>query len=121
MHLRDFSISETSGVKKAYRGTYLGACQKGTKNDQGDVTGFDYIKRMGYNYVQLQPVFDHHKTYDKNGNLLYNWGYDPENYNVPDRQFAVDQKNPLAPILELKKMIQDYHEAGYWGHHGCCL
>lgn len=112
MHLRDFSISETSGVKKAYRGTYLGACQKGTKNDQGDVTGFDYIKRMGYNYVQLQPVFDHHKTYDKNGNLLYNWGYDPENYNVPDRQFAVDQKNPLAPILELKKMIQVYHEAG---------
>ena len=112
MHLRDFSISETSGVKKAYRGTYLGACQKGTKNDQGDVTGFDYIKRMGYNYVQLQPVFDHHKNYDKNGNLLYNWGYDPENYNVPDRQFAVDQKNPLAPILELKKMIQAYHEAG---------
>ena len=83
MHLRDFSISETSGVKKAYRGTYLGACQKGTKNAQGDVTGFDYIKRMGYNYVQLQPVFDHHKNYDKNGNLLYNWGYDPENYNVP--------------------------------------
>ena len=112
MHLRDFSISETSGVKKAYRGTYLGACQKGTKNAQGDVTGFDYIKRMGYNYVQLQPVFDHHKNYDKNGNLLYNWGYDPENYNVPDRQFAVDQKNPLAPILELKKMIQVYHEAG---------
>ena len=112
MHLRDFSISETSGVKKAYRGTYLGACQKGTKNAQGDVTGFDYIKRMGYNYVQLQPVFDHHKNYDKNGNLLYNWGYDPENYNVPDRQFAVDQKNPLAPILELKKMIQAYHEAG---------
>lgn len=112
MHLRDFSISETSGVKKAYRGTYLGACQKGTKNAQGDVTGFDYIKRMGYNYVQLQPVFDHHKNYDKNGNLLYNWGYDPENYNVPDREFAVDQKNPLAPILELKKMIQAYHEAG---------
>lgn len=112
MHLRDFSISETSGVKKAYRGTYLGACQKGTKNAQGDVTCFDYIKRMGYNYVQLQPIFDHHKTYDKNGNLLYNWGYDPENYNVPDRQFAVDQKNPISPILELKKMIQVYHEAG---------
>ena len=112
MHIRDFSISETSGVKKSYRGTYLGACQKGTKNDHGDVTGFDYLKRMGYNYVQLQPVFDHHKTYDKDGKLLYNWGYDPENYNVPDRQFAADQKNPVAPILELKKMIQTYHEAG---------
>ena len=78
MHLRDFSISETSGVKKSYRGTYLGACQKGTRNAHGDLTGFDYLKRMGYNYVQLQPVFDHHKTYDKGGKLLYNWGYDPE-------------------------------------------
>ena len=48
----------------------------------------------------------------KVGELLYNWGYDPENYNVPDRQFAADQKNPVAPILELKKMIQAYHEAG---------
>ena len=41
MHLRDFSISETSGVKKSYRGTYLGACQKGTRNAHGDVTCFD--------------------------------------------------------------------------------
>ena len=119
MHLRDFSISETSGVKQSYRGTYLGACQKGAKNAHGDVTGFDYLKRMGYNYVQLQPVFDHHKTYDKDGKLLYNWGYDPENYNVPDRQFAADQKNPVAPILELNKMIQTYHEAGIGGHLGC--
>ena len=46
MHLRDFSILETSGVKKSYRGTYLGACQKGTKNAHGDVTGFDYLKPM---------------------------------------------------------------------------
>ena len=74
MHLRDFSILETSGVKKSYRGTYLGACQKGTKNAHGDVTGFDYLKRMGYNYVQLQPVFDHHKTYDKDGKLALQLG-----------------------------------------------
>lgn len=112
MHIRDFSKSKTSGVKEKYRGTYLGACQEGTKNAHGDVTGFDYIKGMGYNYIQLQPVFDHHKTYDEKGNILYNWGYDPENYNVPDRQFAADQKNPLAPILELKNMIQAYHKAG---------
>ncbi len=38
------------------------------------------------------------------------WGHDPENYNVPDCQFAADQENPVAPILELKKMIQTYHE-----------
>lgn len=48
-----------------------------TKNDKGEVTGFDYLKLRGYNYVKLQPVFDHHKTYDKDGKLLYNWGDDP--------------------------------------------
>ena len=73
-------------------------------------------KRMGYNYVQLQPVFDHHKTYDKDGKLLQLGLVIPRITNVPDRQFAADQKNPVAPILELKRMIQAYHEAGIGGH-----
>ena len=112
LHLRDFTKSASSGLEAGLRGTFLGACQPGTRNACGDVTAFDYIRQMGYSYVQLQPVFDHHKTYDADGNLNYNWGYDPENYNVPDRQFAADQKDPLAPILEMKRMIQAYHEAG---------
>nr|WP_239551654.1 type I pullulanase [Streptococcus saliviloxodontae] len=112
MHLRDLTTSESSGIEAAYRGTYLGACQTGSQNAQGDSTAFDHIKKMGYTHVQLQPVFEHHKVYDDSGHLTYNWGYDPEHYNVPDRQFAYDQENPLAPIHELKEMIQAYHEAG---------
>lgn len=112
LHLRDLTGSVSSGVDAHLRGTFLGACQPNTRNAAGDATAFDYIKQMGYSYVQLQPVFDHHKTYDKDGKLNYNWGYDPENYNVPDRQFASDQENPLAPILELKQMIHAYHQAG---------
>lgn len=112
LHLRDFTKSATSGLAEDLRGTFPAACMSGTKNRFGDASCFDYIKQMGYSYVQLQPVFDHHKTYDKEGKIQYNWGYDPENYNVPDRQFALDQEDPLAPILEFKRMIQAYHEAG---------
>lgn len=112
LHLRDFTKHVSSGVSPELRGTFLGASQAAVKNPSGHPTAFEHIKNMGYSYIQLQPVFDHHKTYSKTGELLYNWGYDPENYNVPDRQFAADQSNPLAPILEFKQMIQAYHDAG---------
>ncbi|MGT2929743.1 type I pullulanase [Streptococcus dentasini] len=112
LHLRDFTIDESSGIADELRGTFLGACQSGSRNSSGLATAFDHIKAMGYSYVQLQPVFDHHKSYDLDGQLNYNWGYDPENYNVPDRQFAANQENPRAPILEFKQMIQAYHDAG---------
>lgn len=83
LHIRDFSKSSTSGVTESYRGKFLGACQSGTHNSYGDETGFDYLKKLGISHVQLQPIFDHHQTFDADGNYAYNWGYDPENFNVP--------------------------------------
>lgn len=112
MHIRDFSKSETSGVSQEKRGKFTGAYEVGTVNDFGDSTGIDYIKQMGYNYVQLQPVFDHHQTILEDGSYAYNWGYDPENYNVPEASFASNPDEPATRILELKQLIQAYHEAG---------
>lgn len=112
MHIRDFTKSETSGVDEDKRGKFLGAIQTGTKNAFGDATGFDYIKHMGYNYIQLQPVFDHHQTILEDGSYAYNWGYDPENYNVPEASFTSNPEEPATRILELKELIQAYHEAG---------
>ncbi|MGT2742022.1 type I pullulanase [Streptococcus plurextorum] len=112
MHIRDFSMSATSGVDEDKRGKFLGACQEGTKNQYGQATGFDYIKEMGYSYVQLQPVFDHHKTLLEDGSYAYNWGYDPENYNLPESSFSSNPDEPATSILELKKVIQAYHDAG---------
>lgn len=112
MHIRDFSKSETSGVDRSKRGKFLGACQTGTVNSAGDPTCFDYVKSLGVNYIQLQPIFDHHKTIDDKGNYAYNWGYDPENYNVPSPIFASNPDQPVSAILDLKTMIQAYHDAG---------
>ena len=112
MHIRDFSISDTSGVSKDKRGKFLGACETGTVNYFGDKTGFDYIKRLGVSHVQLQPIFDHHQTFDDKGNYAYNWGYDPENFNVPEASFSSQPDKPEQRILELKSLIQAYHDAG---------
>ncbi|MGT2932455.1 type I pullulanase [Streptococcus catagoni] len=112
MHVRDFSISENSGISAEKRGKFKGLIEEGTLNDYGDATGFDYIKALGVTHIQLQPIFDHHQSFDENGNYAYNWGYDPENYNVPEASFASNPHDPANRILELKKVIQAYHDAG---------
>lgn len=112
MHVRDFSMSESSGVAPENRGKYLGLIESGTKNTYGDSTGFDYVKKLGVTHIQLQPLFDHHQTFTEDGDYAYNWGYDPENYNVPEASFSSNPHNPTRRIHELKKVIQAYHDAG---------
>ena len=43
MHIRDLTKSSSSGVEENLRGTFLGACQTGTRNRLRYKTGFDYI------------------------------------------------------------------------------
>lgn len=43
---------------------------------------------------------------------LYNWGYDPKNYNVPEGWYASDASNPATRILEMKQMVKGLHAAG---------
>ena len=112
MHIRDLTKSETSGVAPELRGTFLGAAQTGTVNKYGQSTAFDYIKELGVNYVQLQPIADRHKEYDADGNVTYNWGYDPQNYNAPETSMSTNPNDPGQVIRDLKKMVQAYHDAG---------
>ena len=112
MHIRDLTKSETSGVAPELRGTFLGAAQTGTVNHFGQSTAFDYIKELGVNYVQLQPIADRHKEYDADGNVTYNWGYDPQNYNAPETSMSTNPNDPGQVIRDLKTMIQAYHNAG---------
>jgi len=112
MHIRDLTKSSTSGVDEHLRGTFLGAAQTGTVNQYGQSTAFDYIKKIGYNYVQLQPIADRHKEYDADGNVTYNWGYDPQNYNAPETSLSTNPEDPAQVIRDLKTMVQAYHDAG---------
>jgi pullulanase len=42
----------------------------------------------------------------------FNWGYDPQNYNVPEGSYSSDPTKPTARITELKRAIQSMHSLG---------
>ena len=111
MHHRDFSMDTTSGIRN--RGKFLALTEKGTKNTAGDATGIDHLKELGITHVHLLPSFDFASIDEATlNNNKYNWGYDPQNYNVPEGSFSTNPKEPAIRIIEFKKMVQSLHKAG---------
>ena len=111
LHIRDFSISETSGIVN--KGKFLGLTEKNTQNASGRKTGLDYLIDLGITHIQILPMFDY-ATVDE-ANLTepqYNWGYDPLNYNVPAGSYSTDPFDPFNRIFELKQMIRTLHDNG---------
>ncbi|MEO0796876.1 MAG: alpha-amylase family glycosyl hydrolase [Verrucomicrobiota bacterium] len=114
VHVRDFTIHPTSGVDADKRGKFLGMVQPGTSHS-GVSTGLQHLKDLGITHVQLLPIYDYGTCSAKdpvNGPDCYNWGYDPENFNVPEERYAVDPNDYLGRIEELKAMIDEFHANG---------
>ena len=111
MSVRDFTKSSTSQVR--HPGKFLGLCEEGTRSVKGQATGLSYLKSLGISHVQVMPVFDFQSVDETlEDPFEYNWGYDPQNYNVPEGSYASDPYDPTCRILELKQMIQALHQAG---------
>ncbi|MFK3575392.1 type I pullulanase [Bifidobacterium thermacidophilum] len=113
-HIRDLTKNANSGVSEANRGKYLGVVEAGTKNSQGKATGLDYLKQLGITHVQIQPMFDY-ASVDETKPLddsNYNWGYDPENYNVPEGSYSSNASDPATRIVEAKEMVNGLHNNG---------
>lgn len=113
-HVRDFSSDPRSGVSERCRGKYLAFTEENTTLDgQGEVpTCLSYLKELGVTHVQLQPIFDFCTVDERNPQMVYNWGYDPENFNVPEGSFSSDPFHGEVRIRECKAMIQALHRAG---------
>lgn len=113
LHVRDFSIHPESGIQ--HRGKYLGLCESGTRGPGGVPTGLDHLARLGVTHVQLLPISDYSSRSVDETRLdepQYNWGYDPQNYNVPEGSYATDPYDPAVRIRELKQAIQCLHDQG---------
>ena len=111
VHMRDFSVSSTSGIKN--KGKFLAFTEKGTKNTAGQATGIDHLKELGITHVHLLPSYDYASVDEtKLNENKYNWGYDPQNYNVPEGGYSTDPKNPVSRIKEFKQMVQSLHSEG---------
>lgn len=117
VHVRDFSASTTSGVSKDNQGKYLAFTEGGTKlnsdsSSSSVSTGIDYLVENGINCVQLMPVYDFQSVDEKSGSSSTNrnWGYDPQNYNVPEGSYSSNPFNGNTRITEFKQMIQALHD-----------
>ena len=115
MNIRDFSINPNSGISADKRGKYLGVVESGTKTANGATSGLDYLKQLGVSHVQIMPMYDYGSV-DETGDLSYNaqgaqnWGYDPENYNVPEGSYSSDPSDPASRVTEMKQMVKGLHE-----------
>lgn len=111
MHHRDFSIDPSSGIRN--KGKFLALTEEGTLSPEKLATGIDHLKELGVTHVHILPSYDYASVDEsKLDENKYNWGYDPQNYNVPDGSYSTDPYNPSARIKEFKQMVQALHKAG---------
>ena len=111
-HIADLTASETWGGTPANAKKYAGFHESDTTYGTGESavkTGFDHVKELGVNAVQILPMFD--QANDET-NPEFNWGYNPLNYNAPEGVYSSDPYDGAVRIRELKELIADYNEAG---------
>ncbi len=111
LHIRDMTIHPQSG--SSMPGKYLGLVEKGTKGPDSVATGFDHLKELGITHVHLLPTYDHYSIDEtKLDTPQFNWGYDPQNYNVPEGSFSSDPYHAEVRIKEFKQMVKKFHDNG---------
>ncbi|WP_341465727.1 hypothetical protein [Clostridium pasteurianum] len=102
INIRDISINPNSGIPN--KGKFLGLAEENCKTLNNQPTGIDYLKSLGITHIQIMPIFDFsYISIDETNPIGYNWGYDPENYNVPEGLYSTDPYDSVCRIKELKK------------------
>jgi pullulanase len=110
IHVRDFSSDIHSGIENKRK--FKAFTEKGTLSAHGLKTGLDHLIELGVTHVHLLPVFDFLTVDEENPETMYNWGYDPLNYNVPEGSYATSPHKPDVRIREFKELVLALHRAG---------
>lgn len=108
LHIRDLSSDDSSGIEN--KGKYLGLTESGTTNKAGEATGLDHLKELGVTHVHIMPSFDYASVDETKADAKYNWGYDPQNYNVPEGSYSTDPTDGNVRVNEYKQMVQSLHD-----------
>jgi glycogen operon protein len=94
LHVRGFTMDESSGVPLAKRGTFAGLVEK-----------IPYLKELGVTAVELLPVFQFDP---QEGNY---WGYMPISFFAVHGQYAMGGGD-WAALDEFRAMVRAMHRAG---------
>lgn len=109
-HIRDLTVGDTGITNK---GKYLGLVETGTKTENGISTGLDHMKDLGITHLHILPMYDFGSVDElKTVSDIYNWGYDPVNYNVPEGSYSTDATDGAVRVKEVKEMVKGLHDNG---------
>lgn len=111
LHVRDASQHSKSGIQQ--KGKFLGLTELGTTNTDGLSTGLDHLVELGVTHVHLLPSFDFMSVDESRlDEPQFNWGYDPQNYNVPEGSYSTNPSDGSVRIREFKQLIKALHDKG---------
>lgn len=108
LHVADLTADETWTGQEVNRKRFLGLIEPGTtytKNNVTVKTGFDHIKELGINALQILPFYDQENS---EVDVDFNWGYNPRNYNVLEGAYASNPYDGLVRIMEFKQVVKAY-------------
>lgn len=108
-HVRDLTTEKEAGID--HPGKYLGVIESGTvgKNIK---TGLAHMQELGITHLHLLPVYDFGSINEFTTAGGYNWGYDPQNFNVPEGSYSTDATQGAVRVKEFKTMVKGLHDAG---------
>lgn len=109
-HIRDLTWSADAKIEN--RGKYLGLTETGTKTENGIATGLDHIKELGATHLHILPMYDFGSIDETAATYAYNWGYDPQNFNVPEGSYSTDPYKGDVRVKEAKQMVKALHDNG---------
>lgn len=107
-HVRDFTISKSINAK--HPGMFKSFSEEKLTTKAGNNAGIDYVKELGVTHVQLLPIYDFGGVDELQPDKQYNWGYNPEQFNVPEGWFSLNPNDPYARINELKELVDTLHK-----------
>ena len=110
LHVRDLGTDSSSGIKRP--GKFLSLTEHGTTTEGGVPTGIDHIKALGITHLHILPMYDFASVVEGAPSGQFNWGYDPQNYNVPEGSYSTDPFNGEVRVKEAKEMVQSLHNDG---------
>ncbi|MFA5660063.1 MAG: type I pullulanase [Bacilli bacterium] len=108
LHVADLTADDTWNGTEANRKKFLGLIEEGTTYNEGTTTvktGFDHIKELGINALQIIPFYDQQND---ERTPSFNWGYNPQNYDVLEGSYSSDPYDGLVRIREFKQVVKAY-------------
>ncbi len=104
--VRDMTSSSSASTRE--KGNFNALCEMGTKWNELS-TGFDHVVELGITHLQLLPVCDFVTIEEAYPKLLYNWGYDPNQYMALEGSYSSNPSDGFVRCDEFINMVNCFH------------